>query len=222
MSGRQPDWDVDRRHGEEAESLFAKLGNQTLSGTAEVKRDMRALDTGRVYIEHECRTSVGWRPSGIQSTKADTWVFVLGPVLLAVPTDAVRDLYRAAVKAGAGAQCVVGSHPTKGVLVDLRKLLPWLARWAAREAGDTPRPPPCAPPRPQKATGAVVSTVPLWHAPDGSRCPPDPAQPSHCAACGLRFEGVHPFDCRPDDEQPGRAQGGMSALREWDTRREQR
>ncbi len=67
-----------------------------------------------------------------------------------------------------------------------------------------------------------VPTLTPWHAPDGTRCPPDPAQPSHCAACGLRFEGVHPFDCRPDDEQPGRAQGGMSALREWDARRAQR
>ena len=43
--------------------------------TIECKRDFKAHKTGNVYVEFECRG----KPSGIATTEADYWVFVVGP-----------------------------------------------------------------------------------------------------------------------------------------------
>lgn len=120
----QPDWDVDRARGEEAEHLYRQLRSDLASSTAEVKRDDRARQTGNVYVEYECQRRDGWHPSGIATTKAETWVIFVNPVMLAVPVPTLRELSRAAWRKGNRAGCVVGSHPTRGVLIPMRELMP--------------------------------------------------------------------------------------------------
>lgn len=63
----------DLKRGQEAEEWFAGL--LTGGDTIECKRDFKAHKTGNVYVEFECRG----KPSGIATTEADYWVFVVGP-----------------------------------------------------------------------------------------------------------------------------------------------
>ena len=62
----------------------------------EVKRDMRWLETGNVFIETHCfyRESGKYEESGILTTKADEYVFVLGRAKLSIPTDVVLTLIK--------------------------------------------------------------------------------------------------------------------------------
>lgn len=128
---RHPDWDVDKARGEEAEELWRKTRTMLASGTAEVKRDDRALQTGNFFIEHACKTSRGWMDSGLKTTKAHTWVFVCWPITVALPVWILRQLHADAIKKGDLAECSVGSHPTKGVLIPVSSLLP-RAFWVAQ------------------------------------------------------------------------------------------
>lgn len=118
MSGYRPDWDVDKARGEEAEALFRKLRTGIVAGTTEVKRDDRARETGNFYIELECRRLDGWRDSGLRTTKATAWAIVVWPVVLAVPVW----ILRLAVEGAKPADCKVGSHPTRGVIVPVDEL----------------------------------------------------------------------------------------------------
>lgn len=133
---RQPDWDVDKARGEEAEALWRKTRTAMATGCAEVKRDDRAAKTGNFYIEHACRTAEGWEPSGIETTKATTWVFVSWPILVAVPVSILRHLHRDAQRKKALVECSNGSHPTKGVVIPVDKLLTraiWVAQRPIQE-----------------------------------------------------------------------------------------
>jgi hypothetical protein len=63
-------FDMDLQHGEMGEALLADL----LTGCkVEVKRDRQAWRTGNVAVEFRCRGA--W--SGISTTKADWWAFLL-------------------------------------------------------------------------------------------------------------------------------------------------
>lgn len=125
-TGYVPEFDRDAEVGRQGELWVDSVADALAAGTAEVKTDERALLTGRVYVEFECRTASGWQPSGIARTKADVWVFVLGrQVLVAAPTSLVLRVARRAWRAGNRAECVRGSHPTKGVVIPLTVLLTW-------------------------------------------------------------------------------------------------
>ena len=63
----------DLKRGQEAEEWFAGL--LTGGDHIECKRDFKAHKTGNVYVEYECRG----KPSGISTTEADYWVFIVGP-----------------------------------------------------------------------------------------------------------------------------------------------
>lgn len=128
---RQPDWDVDKARGEEAETLWRNTRTAMATGTAEVKRDDRAFDTGNFYIEHSCRTAQGWKPSGIKTTKAHTWVFVCWPILIALPVWILRQLHADAERKQDIKECSNGSHPTKGAVVPVDLLLK-RAMWVAQ------------------------------------------------------------------------------------------
>lgn len=121
---RQPDWDVDKARGEEAEALFRKVRGGLLAGTTEVKRDDRTSQTGNVYIEYECRTATGWKPSGIATTKATTWVIYTEPVMTVMPTWVLKKLCRKQFKEKGHHECGNGSHPTRGVVIPIRELVP--------------------------------------------------------------------------------------------------
>lgn len=122
MSERRPDWDIDKARGEEAEQLIRRYRTAMATGTAEVKRDDRAAETGRVYVEYECQTANGWMPSGIQTTKAAQWFWLLYDmrVIVGMPVWLLRNI---AQKSGRPAECKVGSHPTRGLTVPVDKLL---------------------------------------------------------------------------------------------------
>lgn len=121
MSKREPKWDIDKLRGDEGEQLVRQMRSAVLAGTCEVKTDTRALDTGNVYIEYQCKTAIGWQPSGIATTKASSWAFVLGRTVVWMPTWALKNVARAH---GRKQECAHGSHPTKGVLIPVADLLP--------------------------------------------------------------------------------------------------
>lgn len=114
---RQPDWDLDLRTGEAAEALALDL---ITDDTVEVKHDRLAKRTGNLYVETHCRTRGGWLPSGINTTKATVWFFVLDEaekLMLCIGTDVLRaHVRRFATRV---LEEKDGSHPTKGVGVPL-------------------------------------------------------------------------------------------------------
>lgn len=121
-----PDWDRDLRVGEAAERLVFDLitGDQI-----EVKHDRIARRSGRVYVETHCQRSDGWHESGINTTKATVWFFVLDPrqkLSISVSTAALREHVQ---RFGANVLNERdGSHPTRGVGVPLAALTKELAR----------------------------------------------------------------------------------------------
>lgn len=120
---RQPDWDLDKARGEEAEQRVRDfLGSSIANGSCEVKRDDRAEQTGNVYVEQSCQTVQGWMPSGINTTKATDWAWVLYRMRVVVwlPVWLLRNT---AEKVGKPSQCTVGTHPTRGVLIPVDRLL---------------------------------------------------------------------------------------------------
>jgi hypothetical protein len=118
---RQPDWDIDRERGEKAEALVRALRTTLLTAECEVKCDDRAAETGNVYVETTCKTAQGWQPSGIHTTKATTWVWVLFDmrVIIWMPVWLLKNLARTAPERS----CVVGSHPTRGSVLAIDRLL---------------------------------------------------------------------------------------------------
>ncbi len=114
--GYVPQFDIDAEYGRQGELLVLDIIQALKTGSVEVKTDARALDTGNVYVEYQCKG----RPSGISTTQTEVWVFVVGDIALAVPTERLRQLarhyYRDETRRAARR---VGSHPTRGVLVPL-------------------------------------------------------------------------------------------------------
>jgi hypothetical protein len=118
----EPRWDIDLREGELAERLVIDL---LTDDTIEVKHDRKALQTGNLYVETDCRRRDGWNPSGISTTKATVWFFVLhelDKVLISVRTSTLQRLV--AKNGRRRAEEKDGSHPTRGVLVPVRDVLP--------------------------------------------------------------------------------------------------
>lgn len=86
------EWDL--KVGQIAEQQLAAI----LEGAKiEVKRDMMAHRTGKVFVEYECR----FKPSGIATSTADFWAFVLnGQRIILIPLDDLKRLAREAVRNG--------------------------------------------------------------------------------------------------------------------------
>jgi len=127
MTKRQPDWDLDSVRGRMGEDTAEILRESAVMGRAEVKADRVALDTGRLYVETACRAQDGrWWPSGINSTKADSYWFVPAPGAFALvfEIDALRWLVeRNGAHSQLNAQCPNGTNPTRGVLIPWATLL---------------------------------------------------------------------------------------------------
>lgn len=118
---RQPDWDHDFRRGQQGELFVAEIVRGLKDGTVETKTDDRAIDTGNLYIEAECLRQGEYRPSGINDTKAEVWMFVIGSFAVTVPTVHLRRWADRCRKAS----CDAGSHPTRGYLLSLNQLIAW-------------------------------------------------------------------------------------------------
>lgn len=134
--GYEPRFDIDAEFGHQGEMFVQDLIRSITTGQIEVKRDARWKDTGNIYVEFECRRRDGWNPSGIVTTTAESWAFVIGDpeVVLFVPTSTLRDVFEVERAAGRVAQETDGSHPTKGVLVPTQRLLARLRAPIVRRA----------------------------------------------------------------------------------------
>jgi hypothetical protein len=98
-------WSTDKDFGEQAVvavwkwfstmGLFAQVatGNWrqwdfALRGYIEVKHDARAEETGRLFVETHARGI----PSGISTSKATTWVFVIGRRAFILSADVLKEI----------------------------------------------------------------------------------------------------------------------------------
>lgn len=134
--GYEPRFDLDYQVGQQGEMYVAQIADAIASGSAtiEVKTDERASTTGRIFVEYECLHYGTWRKSGIASTEADLWAYVVGKdTVLVVPTWRLREVVRRVFheQPNLRSQCVRGSHPTKGVLVPLADIFGRLFRVAS-------------------------------------------------------------------------------------------
>lgn len=85
MSGYQPSHDLDKfvfsddlKFGLEGEGMVLAFLNDLEAGTFEVKYDR--YRNGRMVVETEQNPrNMGWKPSGINVTKAAWWVYVFAP-----------------------------------------------------------------------------------------------------------------------------------------------
>lgn len=131
--GYEPRFDIDLAVGAQAEmfvvNIIKSLGAG--SGAIEVKYDARYQDTGKVYVEYQCRKRGKWTPSGIATTTADFWAFVLGmdAFLFIVATDKLKDAARRKwAHPHNRKELAKGSHPTRGVVMEPG----WLAAHATK------------------------------------------------------------------------------------------
>jgi hypothetical protein len=114
------DFDLDYRYGAAGESLV----NELLTGgkTVEVKRDRKWHATGNVFLEMECWYvgTESWKPSGITTSKADYWAFVLKSSVLMVQFDV---LVIAMAKYGRRVECNIEPNKSRGYLLSVEHLM---------------------------------------------------------------------------------------------------
>jgi hypothetical protein len=130
--GYEPSFDIDYQVGAQGELFVADIiDSLTKGGTrVEVKRDEKVEQTGNVYLELECLKRGAYVPSGIATSKAEFWAFVLPRnVLIVAPTESVRAL--AARYSNRASECNRGSHPTKGVTIPVGLFVQELHRYIA-------------------------------------------------------------------------------------------
>ena len=113
MNAKFSDFDLDFSKGKEGEDLVEQT---LLSGTIEVKTDLKWQKTGNLYVETECyyQTSQQWEPSGLSVTKADYWAFVLNGLILILPTE---DLKLIVKLEGTAIDCKIEPNPSRGYLI---------------------------------------------------------------------------------------------------------
>jgi hypothetical protein len=113
------DFDLDLSVGHEGEALV----NELLTGgkTIEVKTDLKWKNTGNLYIETVCwsHNNEEWYPSGLTTTKADYWAFVLEDAVFIIPT---KDLKHAVSIYGRPITCNIPPNPSKGYVIKLDKV----------------------------------------------------------------------------------------------------
>jgi len=120
-SVKRSDWDLDLRFGQEGEVLVNNFLTAPIE-TVEVKRDRRWKETGNLYIETECWSDVlgCWYASGIMTTKASHWSFILEDSIITVPTERVR---LAIAKHGLKREMNRPEYSTKGYTITVAELL---------------------------------------------------------------------------------------------------
>tara|TARA_S200002703_G_scaffold154681_1_gene157904 strand:- start:122 stop:472 length:351 start_codon:yes stop_codon:yes gene_type:complete len=110
------DFRYDLKVGQLEEKWLAEL---LQSKTLEVKRDFKASQTGRVFVEFFCRG----KPSGIATTEADHWAFILNDgIVIILPTERLKELVEEAQEKG---KTISGgdSNVSQGALIKLERLV---------------------------------------------------------------------------------------------------
>ena len=115
------DWDLDLRFGQEGEVIVNSLLTAPIE-TVEVKRDRRWKETGNLYIETECWSDVlaCWYASGISTTQASHWSFILEDSVRTVPTERVS---KAVAFYGVRREMNRPEYSTKGFTITVADLL---------------------------------------------------------------------------------------------------
>jgi len=140
--GYEPRWDLDRRHGERMQDTVNAFLDGLVAGAVEVKSDRLTLETGNVWIEFQCRRRDGWQDSGIRTSEADYWCIVFAETaVLGVPTVVLRAVaeHLVAWRDARGRPRFLseekdGSHPTRGVRVELGYFLTLLRAELRRQS----------------------------------------------------------------------------------------
>lgn len=123
--GYQPQWDIDYRLGRQGELFVSSIRDGLANDRTEVKTDMRALDTGRLYVEFESTNARGvWHRSGLAVTTAEVYMFVLqlDGLAVCVTTDLLRAVCRKLWPRNVHEQ-TRGAHRSRGVCVPIGFLL---------------------------------------------------------------------------------------------------
>lgn len=130
-SGYEPRWDIDSERGRQAEEWVGHIRKGLQSGSVEVKLDERSMDTGNIYVEYRSynRTLGEFVDSGITTTQASVWVFVLIQKSLAIciETTMLKRMAREYYKAEKNRKKETdGSNPTMGVVIPMLDIIPWV------------------------------------------------------------------------------------------------
>lgn len=131
--GYEPRFDIDMEIGRQGEIFITSVIDALKGGASvEVKTDERALSTGNIYVEYLCLRSGVWEKSGLATTEAEVWAYVLGDSALCIPTSRLKELGRIRWKVKANRkECMRGSHPTKGVTIPILWMLRQMPQRAA-------------------------------------------------------------------------------------------
>jgi len=121
--GYEPCWDIDAKFGRQGQLLVVSTIEAFINDQVEVKTDAKCAHTGNLYVEYECWRSGTWKKSGIATTTANTWAFVIGPAVLVLPTTFLRDVALREWHKGRKGEEKNGSHPTKGALPRVSELV---------------------------------------------------------------------------------------------------
>lgn len=114
------DFDLDYSFGLGGERLVDEL----LTGikTVEVKRDRKWHITGNLYIEIMCwyQGTESWKDSGLTTSTAQYWAFVLNSSVLIVQFEV---LVKAVSKYGKRTECNIEPNKSRGYLLSVDNLL---------------------------------------------------------------------------------------------------
>jgi hypothetical protein len=109
------DFSYDLAVGQMAEKA---LGDIFENRTVEVKADLKAKETGNLFIEYESRGN----PSGIATSEADYWCFHVGHLFILIETEELKSITRPLL--GTKADLRGGdNNSSKGVLLPLIELI---------------------------------------------------------------------------------------------------
>jgi hypothetical protein len=114
----QRNWDIDLDYGYDGESRVLDLLNG--ANKVEVKTDTMAQRTGNIAVEFRCNG----KPSGISTTEADYWAFVVlgGRVIYFIEVNRLKQLAREEYKISGS---VKGGdyHLSEMILIPIKNLI---------------------------------------------------------------------------------------------------
>ena len=113
----QKNFDLDLEYGEAGESKLLSILNGAKK--VEVKTDRMAHRTGNIAVEFRCNG----RPSGISTTEADYWAFVLrdGTIIILIETDRLKKIARTNYRLG-NVTCGGDGNNAEMVLIKINQL----------------------------------------------------------------------------------------------------
>lgn len=109
------DFRYDLKFGQVAEQALAEIFE---GKKVEVKRDRKASTTGNLYVEFESRG----KPSGIETTEADYYCFVVEETFILLDTNNLRNLV-ASLKGTPSEKRGGDNNTSRGVIISLAELI---------------------------------------------------------------------------------------------------